>query len=399
MSSEQICNVYPSKTKTPMNNLHLMMKPHARPRIHLSLRTMVILLLASWSLPHALAQTNAAPRSGPDLAAMIQPVPLTAKFSDPDYYIWCGTLVKGDDAKYHLFYSHWPRKLGFSAWVTHSEIAHAVGDTPLGPFKHRDVALPPRGKEFWDGLCTHNPTVRKFGDKYYLYYMGNTGDGVAMKGLNWTHRNNQRIGVAVADSPNGPWTRLDRPVVDVSPDFDAPDALMTSNPAFCERPDGGYLILYKAVGKQGKPPFGGPVVHLTATADSPTGPITKQMRPTFTAPGAAFPAEDPFIWFDKSAHRYYAIVKDQNGHFTPQRGRSLILWESLNGFDWKLAAHPLVTTTEVNWADGRKQAVVYLERPQLFFENGRPTVLLCAVAEDAKLAHSYNLQIPLRPVP
>ena len=225
----------------------------------------------------------------PDFAAMIQPVPLTAKFSDPDYYIWCGTLVKGDDAKYHLFYSRWPRKLGFQAWVTHSEIAHAVGDTPLGPFKHRDVALPPRGKEFWDGLCTHNPTVNKFGGKYCLYYMGNTGDGVPMKGLNWTHRNNQRIGVAVADSPNGPWTRLDRPVVDVSPDSDAPDALMTSNPAICERPGGGYLILYKAVGKQGKPPFGGPVVHLTATADSLTGPITKQMRPTFTAPGAAFP--------------------------------------------------------------------------------------------------------------
>ena len=358
------------------------------------------LLLAPLAALHTeAAGTNDLASVGYDFADMIQPVPLTAKFSDPDYYIWCGTLVKGDDAKYHLFYSRWPRKLGFQAWVTHSEIAHAVGDTPLGPFKHRDVALPPRGKEFWDGLCTHNPTVRKFGDKYYLYYMGNTGDGVAMKGLNWTHRNNQRIGVAVADSPNGPWTRLDRPVVDVSPDFDAPDALMTSNPAFCERPDGGYLILYKAVAKQGKPPFGGPVVHLTATADSLTGPITKQMRPTFTAPGAAFPAEDPFIWFDKSAHRYYAIVKDQNGHFTPQRGRSLILWESLNGFDWKLAAHPLVTTTEVNWADGRKQAVVYLERPQLFFENGRPTVLLCAVAEDAKLAHSYNIQIPLCPLP
>ena len=91
-------------------------------------------------------------------------------------------------------------------------------------------------------------------------------------------------------------------------------------------------------------------------------------------------------------------MKDQNGHFTPQRGRSLILWESTDGFDWKLAAHPLVTTNLIHWADGRKQMLENLERPQLFFENGRPAVLLCAVAEDGKLEHSYNIQIPLTPL-
>ena len=359
-----------------------------------------LFLLALFPSLPTWAQTSAAAQAEVDFAAMIQPVPLNAKFSDPDYYIWCGTLVKGDDAKYHLFYSRWPRRLGFQAWVTHSEIAHAVGDTPLGPFKHSDVALPPRGQEFWDGLCTHNPTVHRFGERYYLYYMGNTGDGVPTTGrLNWTHRNNQRIGVAVAKSPDGPWTRMDRPVVDVSPAPDAPDALMTSNPAVCARPDGGFLIVYKAVGRQLPMPFGGPVVHLTATADSPTGPFTKQLRPTFTAQGAAFPAEDPFIWFDQSARRYRAIVKDQNGHFTPQRGRSLILWESQDGFDWKLATNPMVTTTEIRWADGSKQAVHYLERPQLFFEDNRAAVLLCAVADVAGVPSSYNVQIPLHPRP
>lgn len=94
-----------------------------------------------------------------DFAAMMQPVPASAKFSDPDYYIWCGTMVRGDDGKCHLFYSRWPRKLGHNAWVTHSEVAHAVGDTPLGPFAHKDVALTERGATFWDGHCTHNPTV------------------------------------------------------------------------------------------------------------------------------------------------------------------------------------------------------------------------------------------------
>ena len=335
------------------------------------------------------------PATVPDLAAMLQPVPAEAKLIDPDYYIWCGTMVRGDEGKYHLYYSRWPRKLGHNAWVTHSEIAHAIGDTPTGPFRHADVALPPRGAQYWDGLCTHNPTILRAGDRYYLYYMGNTGDGVATAQLNWTHRNHQRIGVAVAESPAGPWQRFDSPLVDVNADSTAPDALMTSNPTVARRPDGGYLLIYKAVGKQRPMPFGGPVVHLTATSDSPTGPFTKQLRPIFTTPGVDFPAEDPFAWYDYAAGRYLAIVKDNNGHFT-KAGKSLALWESSDGFDWKLSAHPLVATPGVKWADGHSQKLHSLERPQLLFgPDGRPAVLLCAVDEDPSRPHSYNLRIPL----
>jgi len=332
-----------------------------------------------------------------DLASMIQPVPPQAKFIDPEYYIWCGSMIRGADGKYHLYYSRWPRKLGHYAWVTHSEIAHAVADAPSGPFQHVSVVLPPRGAEFWDGLCTHNPTILRVGDKYFLYYMGNTGDGKAMKDLNWMHRNNQRIGVAVAESPNGPWQRFDEPVLSVSSNPDAPDALVATNPTVARRPDGGFLMIYKAVGKKRPMPFGGPVVHLTATADSPTGPFTKQMKPIFTSPGVDFPAEDPFAWYDYGARRYHAVVKDNNGHFT-KAGKSLALWESIDGFDWKLSEHALVTTTELTWADGRKQKVNSLERPQLLFSpDGRPAVLLGAVDEDGARGHSFNVGIPLRP--
>jgi len=339
----------------------------------------------------------AAPAPPPlDLHSMLQPVPESAKLIDPDYYIWCGTMVRGDDKQYHLYYSRWPRKLGHYAWVTHSEVAHAVGDSPTGKFVFADVALPARGKDFWDGLCTHNPTMLRIGEKYYLYYMGNTGDGQPMKTLNWVHRNNQRIGVAVASNPGGPWQRLDKPVLDASADADAPDALMTSNPSVSIRPDGGVLMVYKAVGKKRPMPFGGPVVHLTATADSPTGPFTKQLKPIFLAAGVDFPAEDPFIWYDFARGRYEAVVKDNAGYFT-KAGKSLALWESGDGFDWKLAASPLVSTTEVTWVGGRKQKLNSLERPQLLFsDDGKPIVLLTAVDEEAARPHSYNLRIPLK---
>jgi len=341
------------------------------------------------------AGSQDSPAGVPDFASMIAPAPETAKFSDPDYYIWCGAMVRGDDRKYHLFYSRWPRKLGHNAWVTHSEIAHAVADSPFGPFRHSGVVLPPRGRQFWDGLTTHNPTILRAGDRYYLFYMGNTGDGEAMKTLNWEHRNNQRIGVAVAESPYGPWQRFDEPIVGTSESPDAPDSLVATNPAVARRPDGGYLMIYKAVGRQRPLPFGGPVVHLTATADSPTGPWTKQLEPIFLAEGIDFAAEDPFVWYDYASRRYLAIIKDNQGYFT-RAGKSLALWESMDGFDWGLSKHPLVSAIQIQWESGRTQKLNSLERPQLLFApDGRPQALLAAADEDPRREHSYNVQIPL----
>ena len=245
-----------------------------------------------------------------DLRIEFEKVPLSAKFENDTMSIWGASLVKGDDGLYHMYYSRWKKDLGW-AWVTHSEIAHAVSKSPFGPFKYHDVALPQRDAEYWDGLCTHNPTIHKFNGKYYLYYMGNTGDGKVygepgVVKLNPVHRNNQRIGVAEADNPNGPWKRFDKPLIDVSPDSTAMDALMTSNPSITRRPDGGYLMVYKAVGKKKKGVWGGPVVHCVATSDSPSGPFKKYDKPVFQAEGYDFPAEDPFIWYQDG--KYRAIV-------------------------------------------------------------------------------------------
>src|ERR1700754_891363 len=127
----------------------------------------VFLLLVLWSLP--LAGQRASSRMDElDLAAVMQPVPSTAVFRDPGYFVWCGTMVRGEDGKYHLYYSRWKVSTGFESWVTASEVAHAVGASPAGPFVFHDVALPPRDRHLWDGMVTHNPTVQKFGKKYYL---------------------------------------------------------------------------------------------------------------------------------------------------------------------------------------------------------------------------------------
>jgi len=338
-----------------------------------------------------LALWNVAAAYGGDinLNAMLSPVPSEAKFESGNYYTWGGSMVRDPEGKYHLFYSRWPHTRGFAAWVTHSEIAHAVADEPTGPYKHVDVALPARGAQYWDGLCTHNPTIHAFAGKYYLYYTGNTGDGKNTRKLNMVHRNNQRIGVAVADHPNGPWMRFDRPLIDVSQGDLEPDALMTANPSVCRRPDGTYLMVYKCVGKKEPLPFGGPVVHMVATSDSPTGPFRKHPKPVFTSEGDSFPAEDPCIWTQDG--EFHAVVKDMRGAFTGTRN-SLALFKSDDGFRWELSQHPLVTTAQVNWQERGLEKIERLERPQLWLKNGVPAVLFCAAKDGDR---TFNVQIPL----
>ena len=42
------------------------------------------------------------------------------------------------------------------------------------------------------------------------------------------------------------------------------------------------------------------------------------------------------------------------------------------------------------------EEVTYLERPQLYFEDGHPTVLLCACMEHDETEPTCNIRIPLK---
>lgn len=356
--------------------------------------------IAILSIIGAVLSSCSSDEAAPDFRIEFGKVAENSVFMNDSMSIWGGSLIKGDDGLYHMYYSRWPKALGW-AWVTHSEIAHAVSESPFGPFEFRDVALPTRGAEYWDGLCTHNPTVRKFDGKYYLYYMGNTGDGkvVGVPGkveLNWLHRNNQRIGVAVASSPDGPWERYDEPIVDITVgDSLADDALMTSNPSLCQRPDGSFLMIYKAVGKKYPMPFGGPVVHCIATSDSPVGPFTKHPDPVFTQEGVRFPAEDPYIWYQDG--KYRAILKWIERSEDGVHSHYLAHFDSKDGFNWEKAKNFKITDREFQWESGRVQHFAHLERPQVYIENGKPVALLCAAdtLDENNILHSFNVQIPL----
>src|SRR5690606_26333140 len=90
---------------------------------------------------------------------LVRPIPTENVFYDPNFHIWCGSVVKGKDNQYYMFYSRWPKAKGHSAWLPESEIALAKSDKPTGPFHHVKVVLPRRGTHYWDGVVTHNPAV------------------------------------------------------------------------------------------------------------------------------------------------------------------------------------------------------------------------------------------------
>src|SRR5688572_15101472 len=153
-----------------------------------------------------------------DINALIRPVDSYQIFSEDDYYLWCSSVIKGEDGKYHMFYSRWShgkRPLdddsmnyifnGFRGWNKYSEIAYATADKINGPYKYVKTILKGDGDSAkWDRFTMHNPQVRKFGKDYYLYYISNSYDSTlqfktANNSKEWKHwlqyNATQKIGV------------------------------------------------------------------------------------------------------------------------------------------------------------------------------------------------------------
>ncbi|AEI49038.1 glycoside hydrolase family protein [Runella slithyformis] len=332
---------------------------------------------------------------GLNLNAMMQPIEKQAVLRSDDWFIWGGGVVKKDRV-YHMLFARWEKKHGFNAWVTHSEIAYATSKSPLGPWEvhGRALGMEPR-KGFWDADNLHNPLIQEFEGKYYLYYSGNYGPQDGTREGWWIHRNHQRAGVAVADHPAGPWRRFDKPLIEPTPN--GSDHLLTNSPTVARRKDGKYVLIYKGV-SDGKMPFGGKVRMHVALGDSPTGPFLKQNGTVFGDATTQFPTDDNFIWSQDGV--LYAIVKDYAGIFSKHGKEVLLLFESKDGLEWKTSKNDLVSKFELNWSDGRKTAPLHrLDQPQVWLENGKPTVLFLAVKEkqdhdDSDL--SYNVQIRLK---
>ncbi|WP_157206275.1 glycoside hydrolase family protein [Mariniflexile maritimum] len=304
-----------------------------------------------------------------DFEKRLTPVGRALEFED--YYVWCNSPIEGPDGKIHVFFSRWPKAKSMSGWTNSSEIAHAVADKPEGPYKYVSTVLASRGEGYWDATTCHNPNIHFVDGKYALFFMGNSNGKL----------DTQRIGLATADSLYGPWNRPDEPLLHPGKVGDWDDHC-TTNPSFLKHPNGEYWLYYKSFDTEGyvNPKFEvrGNRKYGLAIAKSLQGPYVKyQGNPVidYHAMGNNQQCEDAFTWYD--GEKFNMLARDL-GVFGIDKG---LYMSSKDGKHW---SEPLIAYQELSKYVNQPPAPKHLnrygraERPQVLFQNGKPTYLFTA---------------------
>ncbi|WP_200974799.1 glycoside hydrolase family protein [Echinicola sp. 20G] len=325
---------------------------------------------------------------GQQISERIQPISSDNIFETEEFYNWGGSILKGEDGKYHLFYSRWPKATKFTGWLLYSEVAHAISDHPAGPWTFKETVLEGRGKGYWDAITAHNPKIKFFDGKYYLYYIStNLGENneytdeelmeTSLTGYshpNWKIlRPNQRTGVAVANSLKGPWIRQNKPLIEPS----GPITTLTVNPAIDKGKDGKYYLIVK-----GDKPNETKFVRNQAMAisDRPDGSFVILPDPVIDY----MDTEDMSLWYDETRNKYFGVFHAHTfiGLVSSKDG---IHWEKDDDFELMKKAI-IKKNGETIYPDR-------MERPFVYEENGEVSVLGLAVKKGDK---SFIVTIPLK---
>lgn len=287
------------------------------------------------------------------------------------YYVWCNAPIYGPDGRVHVFYSRWPERYGMGGWLRACEVAHAVADRPEGPYRTSDVALQPRGDGHWDATTCHNPHIQRVGDRYCLFYMGSSNGQTSGK----------RIGLAEADSLDGPWERTEQPILEPGAEG-AWDDHCTTNPCYITHPNGEGWLYYKSWRTEDylrdKPPVRGNRKYGLATGPGPGGPFQRHPENplvSFEDRGQNRQCEDAYVWLE---HGVFKMIVRDMGVFNHEVG---LYMESPDGIRWsepQIAYYELARYFDQPPAPRRLQRYGRLERPQLLMRQGRPTHLFGA---------------------
>jgi len=278
------------------------------------------------------------------------------------YYVWCTSPIVDSTGKVHVFFSRWEERLGMGGWLKGSEIVHAIADSPVADFKILAPVLQPRGPGYWDATTCHNPFIKFFEGKYYLYYIGNTNGKTDSK----------RIGYAVSDSLYGPWTRSEQVLLEVGEAGEWDDHC-TTNPTVVKSNDNQYYMFYKSwntadyIAEKGT--VRGNRKYGLAISESPNGPFEKyQGNPVidFSSRGDNAQFEDAFVW--QEGGTFYMIARDMG----VQSHEDGLLMRSQDGKKWsapKLAFQAVKHYVQEGPYPNYLKRLGRLERPMLLLDN------------------------------
>lgn len=172
------------------------------------------------------------------------------------YYLWYSKVTKGPGV------TDYPS--GYAADVWYATSPDGLQWTEQG------LAVGKGGAGAWDERGVFTPNILRFGGKFNLYYTA------VAAGHQQTPPTPTQIGVAVADSPAGPWQKFaGNPILSPSADREQFDSARVDDAALLVR-DGRVWFYYKGRMK-GKGP--GETKMGVAFSDSPTGPFAKYGEP------------------------------------------------------------------------------------------------------------------------
>lgn len=359
-------------------------------------------------------EIEASIREYEDFHALLQTVPDDSFFELDGHVVWGACVTEGPDGLYYMIFSHWKETQWFGAdWAVYSELGYAVSASLAGPYVYRGKALDAnysnvKNKQpvVWEGVgqleVFHNPTIlhSKKDGMYYLYFMGtNASEGNYQYDYS---RNHQRIGVAYAATPAGPWTISEEPLIDVREGMY--DSLLTANPSVTEvgHADGSYTyhIVYKAVSRQiEQDKVRDIVVSGYGEAETPLGPFIRSNKAIMKNPERDFSIEDCYLWHRNDT--LYALAKDVYSYFTGAKNvpYSYALFVLEAGEEWKPSGqYPLAYVPVIPWQRG-EQSVTNLERAQLYIKSNIPIMMCAATTKNGGNPCDgnvpINVQIPL----
>jgi len=286
---------------------------------------------------------------------------------------WGGSVVEADDGTHHMYAAMMSGNGTLSTWLSQSVVAHAVSTSgPQGPYKFSDVALGPRGDQYWDGTTCHNPDAKRTPDGLYvIYYMGSRSNHTASLEFN------QRVGTAWAASPYGPWTRSDTPIVYPGAAGKWDDGF-TTNPAPYVYPNGSVLLVYKARSANNS---GG---MLEGVAFAPTWNSSyKKLTPDA-------PLDLPTDCEDAGIYRAPSGVFRMLTHCgcTGQ-----YMW-SLDGIHWSRTTPEQPWCTNVSYTDGSVGSLATRQRPKWYTDKtGAATLVFTGVNRPGQggMGHTWTM--------
>lgn len=189
--------------------------------------------------------------------------------------------------------------------------------------------------------------------------------------------NRKRIGVAVADRIDGEFTRKDKPLLEPR-DCSHWDCTITTNPSVVILTSGKTYMIYKSRTAYGKPlrlgiavadKPDGEFIRLTENPILETGDANKHIEDPFLWYDEKR-KKFCMIAKDDSKNGDYGITGEWGAGFYA---------ESDDCVRFVIPENPKAYSKNVEWADGRKTTQCNLERPSLLFdEKGKPVYLYCA---------------------